>query len=555
VSKEKNKEGAREGCAFLLNPQRNMEIKLETLDKMFAARPMLYSGLWYEARGPFSFKNDLAKWTMFRIEIPLDEQRKKVLAAKKPQYANQADLKSFERSIMRGLKQSQRISKALKADGIRNVLTFPKGKTCEDKKGTYIFLWTDKLVHPAVKELSDPSLTVGNAIRIIYDTMQILVEMSDAGYAHRNVNPASIYLAEDGTVYLGDFLFSAESTDRDFVLPVIDCDFLAPQVIAGGFGGIGADMFSAALILLALFTGQSLMEIPDKNKPFPSGVPQVIRDAISIGITGNPDKVEEFCTALLGIKGSCPRQWETPVIGILKEDEDESNLTKGRSETEQEYSIASIIQETQNPEYGLDLYVNKDFALQRYSNSNEIIQQMQAKQRLTNRLLCLFIGLFAAMFIFLVSFAFAVFKTNGISASFLSSFPFFSSSENQTNDGEGSVVSIIDTDITAGNNETNNSEGEESNVNLATPSGLSMTIDEDTIVVTWSEVENADGYTVYFADNEEFTDAVTLDTSVARIILNDNGYVDNYIKVRAYRTSSDSGNVSDWSDIGYLQIN
>lgn len=297
----------------------------EQLDKYCAQKPVYHNGTWCEFHGPFSKQGTPYPWTLMRVQLPLEQERRKFLVEANPSLSFDKEMIELEQNLTKGIFRAHKIQNLLYKNDVKNVIHFEPvdGSVFAHREApgrpTFIFLNIPHQYRSVFTELRAKDLTVEKAITIAYQTMAVIQRLNIVGYIHRNISPTCIYRDEQGNINLGDFLFSAHINDPEAPAPCIDNAFIAPDVQAGGVGTSGSDMYSVALILYALFTHQEIAHRPNDNIPFPDGVPEEIQHAIKIGLTGNPARIRDFVAALRNIESQCDRQWPSPIISLFSD--------------------------------------------------------------------------------------------------------------------------------------------------------------------------------------------------------------------------------------------
>lgn len=103
-------------------------------------------------------------------------------------------------------------------------------------------------------------LSPGEALALLGPAADGLAAAHAAGLVHRDVKPANILIAADGTVKVGDFGLAraAASSTQTFGADVLvgSPHYLAPEAVDGGTLGATADVYGLGIVLFEVLTGR-----------------------------------------------------------------------------------------------------------------------------------------------------------------------------------------------------------------------------------------------------------------------------------------------------------
>uniref|UniRef100_A0A0K6SB32 non-specific serine/threonine protein kinase n=1 Tax=Chromera velia CCMP2878 TaxID=1169474 RepID=A0A0K6SB32_9ALVE len=108
----------------------------------------------------------------------------------------------------------------------------------------------------------------GESLRLAEDLLLVLSFLHEKGKVHCDVKPENILLTEGGRAVLGDFDGVKEKDYRHSTVLYVTCQFLAPEVRAGGRVSTAADIFAAGLVLSELLEGGVLEGDPQRAAAF-----------------------------------------------------------------------------------------------------------------------------------------------------------------------------------------------------------------------------------------------------------------------------------------------
>lgn len=113
---------------------------------------------------------------------------------------------------------------------------------------------------PSLQHLvSTGPLDMRTAVRVTADVAEALAHVHRHGVVHRDVKPSNIFVAVDGTAYLGDFgialLVGQDRLTSEHEI-IGTPAYLAPEQVHGAAVGPPADIYALGLVLLECLTGR-----------------------------------------------------------------------------------------------------------------------------------------------------------------------------------------------------------------------------------------------------------------------------------------------------------
>jgi serine/threonine-protein kinase len=175
-----------------------------------------------------------------------------------------------------------------------------------DDEGAYMVM---ELIDGPSLATSGPELDRGSVIEIGAQIADALGAVHATGMVHRDVKPANILLADDGTK-LADFGIAVDPAEtsritqpgKAFATP----GYAAPEVLAGQAPTPKSDIFSLAVILYDLLAGRPPFQGTDRSSPPPplddTALDRVLGDALARDPGQRPDAV----ALAAGLRDSIP---------------------------------------------------------------------------------------------------------------------------------------------------------------------------------------------------------------------------------------------------------
>lgn len=534
---------------------------------------------------------------MSMIQLPLDKVRVDILSKRHPEYKDPNVLATYHKSLAAQISAGLNMQAMLIKAGMKNIVSYEQTYYySEPSEPTYIFLSTNRLIQPAAAVLRADSATVSDAISIACATLKIVYELSLRGVAHRNINPSCICLDLDTKeVLLNDFLYAAKSSDINFVQPVVDNEFNSPEIIANGFGGLGADMYSVALILFSLFTQQEIFNKPElENVQYMPGTPTLVRDAIELGLSAQKKNYQAFLDKLERVQTECPREWESTLLSLANTAQPDSSprrLKPGNTFTNYRSMFQDITLDPISATTTADLLAQvhalnlsssspfiqeglvpvqmplpeagngkkrKEKQKRKKTKQRPTQQEVERRRRARKRaLMSILIGIIFSFIAFVV-FGLWLLQSGQLDA--LLNNTIYSDVQPVSENSEPTAPPSEPTAAPTSEAVTSPSESQPTELPtvstpiLTAPIGISMQIQDGQVIIMWEEIAEVDGYQLEFADNASFVAAETIDAQTAQVTIPDHGFVDNYARVRVVTQSDDGHNVfGPWSDISYLR--
>src|SRR5206468_6212216 len=103
------------------------------------------------------------------------------------------------------------------------------------------------------------TLPIAAALSIALDLARALACAREAGVIHRDVKPANVLLARDGTAKLADFSIARAADIPSLTEPgraIGTPAYMSPEQATGRAIGPASDVFSAGVVLYELFAGR-----------------------------------------------------------------------------------------------------------------------------------------------------------------------------------------------------------------------------------------------------------------------------------------------------------
>lgn len=142
--------------------------------------------------------------------------------------------------------------------GVPQAVQLCGSEVTEDGGGRTVWL-LEEYLRPFPDLLSCETLRVAQALELAADLCGALTALARAGVAHLDVQPKNLFCTDDGGIKLGDFsssLFLRDTVENKGMRGTLA--FMAPETYREGVCGEQSDVYSAGLILYALFNRRQL---------------------------------------------------------------------------------------------------------------------------------------------------------------------------------------------------------------------------------------------------------------------------------------------------------
>ena len=159
------------------------------------------------------------------------------------------------------------------------------------------FLVMEQVVGPTLEEeMRGGPLDAGRVRRLGEELLGALGAAHSAGLVHRDVKPANVLIAPDGSAKLGDFGIAKAVVDEED--PVLQVDhtttgqlmgtmaYMAPERLAGSPATVQSDVYSVGVVLYEALTG---------TRPFAAPTPIAMVHAID---QASPAPLRDLCPGL-----------------------------------------------------------------------------------------------------------------------------------------------------------------------------------------------------------------------------------------------------------------
>ena len=171
-------------------------------------------------------------------------------------------LSKDETSVL--LERFQREGSALSQLDHRNVVSVKEVGTEQD----FDYIVMEKIEGFNLKELltMGTRFTLAETFDIILQLLAGLIACHQAGVVHRDVKPANVVRAPDGTIKLTDFGIARVVTDETLTRSgtiVGTPNYMSPEQIKGEDVDQRSDLFSVAVLMYELLTGKKPFDGPD----------------------------------------------------------------------------------------------------------------------------------------------------------------------------------------------------------------------------------------------------------------------------------------------------
>ena len=148
--------------------------------------------------------------------------------------------------------------------GCGNIVAYEDHAVVEkkDMPGYDIFIRME-LLKPLTEHASSNPLSQGEVCRLGIDICNALEALEKERILHRDVKPANILVARDGTYKLGDFGVARQMEKTSMVLSKKGTySYMAPEVYRGEQAGKTADVYSLGLVMHRLLNGNRAPFLP-----------------------------------------------------------------------------------------------------------------------------------------------------------------------------------------------------------------------------------------------------------------------------------------------------
>jgi serine/threonine protein kinase len=172
----------------------------------------------------------------------------------------------------------------------------------EDDSGRIIVVLDDTQGRTLRQRLQEGTpMTVQERIDVLEDVAQALAHAHAHGVVHRQVEPQSILLLDDGTARLARFGLAkimaqgVATVWHDDTVDQMDRRYLAPELLNPSLGEVGprTDLYELATVAYELFAGQPPFADPMRAfgamPALPDGTPAPLREALPALLNGQPD--------------------------------------------------------------------------------------------------------------------------------------------------------------------------------------------------------------------------------------------------------------------------
>ncbi|MFC4084162.1 serine/threonine-protein kinase [Amycolatopsis samaneae] len=142
------------------------------------------------------------------------------------------------------------------------------------------------------KRLADGPLPAEDAVRVAGQLLDALEAAHGAGIVHRDVKPANVLLAEDGTALLADFgiaVHHADTTITGTGTLIGSVEYMAPERLNGEDGLAESDLYSLGVTLYQAVEGLS---------PFRRGTPTATLTAVLLEDAPAPEHAGALATLI-----------------------------------------------------------------------------------------------------------------------------------------------------------------------------------------------------------------------------------------------------------------
>jgi serine/threonine-protein kinase len=189
--------------------------------------------------------------------------------------------------------------------------------TGEDEDGPFIVLELVEGETLADRLKREGSLDVAATAAIVRQVAEALDYAHGQGVIHRDVKPANLMVASDGTVQLTDFGIARSADDPTTITKpgavVGTLAYIAPEVIEGGTITPASDIYSLGAVAYEMLTGDPpfraenvgalVTAIRNGDAPAPDGIPdavaETVLEAMSTDPTQRPATAGEFSANLI----------------------------------------------------------------------------------------------------------------------------------------------------------------------------------------------------------------------------------------------------------------
>ncbi|MGI8552326.1 MAG: methylation-associated defense system protein kinase MAD6, partial [Dehalococcoidia bacterium] len=195
--------------------------------------------------------------------------------------------------------------------------------------------------------LDGTPMTLQERLDLLVDLCRALAHAHAHGVIHRQVEPRSILIDDDGTARLtrfglSKFLEGGEATVwLEDVRADLDLRYLAPELLLPGLGDPtpATDLYELGCIAYELFTGKPPFDSPQQAlagpRPSPDGIPPELIEMLSRLLAGEPGQRPQSAKDVLAVlQGLSDTDASRPVTGA-KDRYDSGDLIDGKFEVRQ----------------------------------------------------------------------------------------------------------------------------------------------------------------------------------------------------------------------------
>lgn len=233
---------------------------------------------------------------VLRYQIPFPADEEKIFMERYGISPGQR--KEFYQNLLRCIHQQIKASALLAQHDVASCIRFYRAEQDRDDHGTaFVYLETDN-IRPVSESVFSESTDSLEAINIAARLSVILRDIQKEPYnvTLRALDPSEVYINDDNKLVLGGFYYAASPflPEPPPFLPTRPANIRA-DVLDGGTGDAGADMYSLSCMLWNLFAGIPLdAKLPEHLMVFPQYASTDLAKVLLLGRKGQAGDVAAF---------------------------------------------------------------------------------------------------------------------------------------------------------------------------------------------------------------------------------------------------------------------